>query len=157
MYFSCFKILKAQWISPEIHSEVMWDYNILEESGEKRLAKKALRQALTKSEEMRLIEALKNDPELAFEWSFTPEVFPYLVESCTELAFQILFKLNHHPTIHQYYYQLANMPISKRVVTIMLMARETLEVHPYYVEALILQEIERQIKANRNDPVFLNM
>ena len=93
--------IKAQWISPEVHSEVIWDYSILEETSEKKLAKKAVSSTLSKSEETRLIETLKNDPELALEWGFTPDTVPVLVEAYIELSYQIFYKLNQHPTIQE--------------------------------------------------------
>jgi len=73
----------------------------MEETSEKKLAKKAVSTTLSKAEETRLIEALKQDPELAAEWGFTPDTIPFLVESCIELAFRIFYSFNFNPSINE--------------------------------------------------------
>lgn len=74
----------------------MWDCCISEETLEKKLVKKAINATLNKHEENMLIEAIKNNPELGIEWGLGPENIPILIESSTQLSFQIFIYYNDH-------------------------------------------------------------
>ena len=92
--------LKAQWLLPEIQAEVLWDCHF-EEPEEKSLSKKAMNHSLEKYDEMRIMEALRNDPNSVIEWGFTPKIIPFLIESNIELCYELFFCLNDHPTISE--------------------------------------------------------
>jgi hypothetical protein len=100
---------KAQWINVGVEAEVMWNYNILN-----NLVKKALNGSLDKAGELKLIEALKNEEmnietmqmvksesELIKEWGIEGNDIPVLVETYTELSYQIFHHLNNYPEVHE--------------------------------------------------------
>jgi len=92
---------KAQWLNVDVEAEVTWDYDIFKESLEQGLVKKALNGSLDKLEEIKLMEALKSDPELIKEWGIGGNEIPILVETNIELSYQILCHLNNYPVVHE--------------------------------------------------------
>ncbi|MDR3549209.1 MAG: hypothetical protein P4M11_13270 [Candidatus Pacebacteria bacterium] len=136
-----------------MRTEVLWDYNIAENTDEKRLAKKALSSSLTKPEELRLIDILKEEPEKAISLGFKPNTLAGMVEAFPELARQILIGLTDHASIHEYYVELMKMPFTRKLSAMLLMIREVIEVPLPYVELFIVREIERQVQLWRTDEV----
>ena len=63
----------------------------------KELLLRGLKGQLSKSEESKLIEALKKSPELALEWNVSTGSIPSLIENCHELALEILVSLKSSP------------------------------------------------------------
>ena len=66
------------------------------------LARRALSNKLTKEEETVLIEALKVNPGLAFEWSFTADTMPALATYCSDVAATVLIVLNAYTVVAEY-------------------------------------------------------
>eukprot|EP00826_Nyctotherus_ovalis_P011011 TRINITY_DN12875_c0_g1_i1.p1 TRINITY_DN12875_c0_g1~~TRINITY_DN12875_c0_g1_i1.p1 ORF type:complete len:113 (+),score=10.04 TRINITY_DN12875_c0_g1_i1:79-417(+) len=89
------------------------------------------------------------------EWGLGPDAMPVLVETYTELAYQVLYCLNDSPNVYgymiackgRYYISVMMMQLSDNVKILLLKLRETVEIPKIYIELLIAKEIERQLTA----------
>lgn len=148
-------LANVQCCRVEVAGEVVWDYSIFGEASEEMLVKKALGGLLDKNEEAKLLELIKNDSELIGEWGLGPDAMPVLVETYTDLAYQILYCLNDNANVcgyiisfkSRYYTSVMMMQLSDNVKRLLLKLRETVEIPTIYIELLIAKEIERQLTA----------
>jgi len=92
-------------LSPNIVSDVLWDYNMCVNNNVisviKELCQKALKSSLSQDEIKTLNDAFDKDPKLVFKCGITPQVLPQLVEQNPSVASAVLIKLLSSSQLHQ--------------------------------------------------------
>lgn len=79
---------------------------------------KAVRQVLKDEEQKTLIKALKIDPELVFHIGMTPQRFPNLVITNSNVAYELLICMTNTKQITKYYDALAGMKLSPNTLEV---------------------------------------
>lgn len=104
------------WLSPNIVSDVLWDYNMCVNNNVvsviKELCQKALKSNLSGEEIKILNDAFDKDPKLVFKCRITPQVLPQLVEQNPSVASAVLIKLLSSSQLHQYLEKLVYMELT---------------------------------------------
>lgn len=104
------------WLSPNIVSDVLWDYNMCVNNNTisviKELFQKALKSSLSAEEIKVLTDAFDKDPKLVFKCGITPKDLPQLVEQNPSVASAVLIKLLSSFQLHQYLEKLVDMELT---------------------------------------------
>lgn len=107
---------EPMWLSPNIVSDLIWDYNMCASNNMtsviKELCQKALKASLAPEETKLLHDAFEKDPKLVFKSGITPQVLPQLVEQNPVVASTVLIKLLHSTQLHQYLEKLVDMRLT---------------------------------------------
>jgi hypothetical protein len=81
------------------NAEVMWDYEAFRQPAHAELASRAFARKLFKMEEDALIEVVKANPTVVFDWGYTPESIPTLTMNACSLVGQMLIGLSSDPIV----------------------------------------------------------
>lgn len=107
---------EPMWLSPNIVSDVLWDYNMCVNNNTisviKELFQKALKSNLQPEEIKVLTDAFDKDPKLVFKCGITPKELPQLVEQNPSVASAVLIKLLSSFQLHQYLEKLVDMELT---------------------------------------------